>query len=91
LGKTGIRTRFDIECETARDIHKYSDFPTEDELLLLAATPFKVTGCLDQGDLHIIHLKEICSPYPLLIPVPIIAQASKTKEFNFDIILILTN
>jgi hypothetical protein len=79
LGKTGTRTLFHIQCETARDIRKHSSFPTENELLLLAATPFKVTGCLDQGDLRIIHLKEICSSDPLLIPVPIIVPSSKTK------------
>jgi hypothetical protein len=91
LSKTGARTLFSIQCETVRDIRNHSSVPTENELLLLAATPFNVIDCLDQGDLHIIHLKEICSPYLLLIPVPIIAQASKTKEFNFDIILILTD
>ena len=77
LGKTGTRTRFDIECKTARDIREHSEFPGENELLLLAATQFKVTSCLNQGDLHIIRLKEIIPPHPLLIPVPIIIRGKK--------------
>lgn len=77
LGKTGARTLFYIQCETARDIRKHSYFAHEDELLLLAATQLKVTGCLDQGDLCIVHLEEKPAPYPLLQPVPIVL---KTQE-----------
>ncbi|CAF2816009.1 unnamed protein product, partial [Rotaria sp. Silwood2] len=72
LGKTGVRTMFHIECESGKDIRNHSFFPTEDEILLLAATQFKVIGCLDQGDLHIIQLKETPPPHPLLQPVPIV-------------------
>ncbi|CAF4210137.1 unnamed protein product, partial [Rotaria sordida] len=46
---------------------------SEDEVLLMAATQFKVIGCLNQNDLHIIQLEETHPPYPLLIPVPIVA------------------
>jgi hypothetical protein len=75
LGKTAVRTMFNIQSETARDIRKHSYYPAEDEVLLLAATQFKVAGCLDQGNLRIVHLKETQPPYPLLMqPVPIIYQ-----------------
>lgn len=75
LGKTATRTMFNIQSETARDIRKHSYYPAEDEVLLLAATQFKVAGCLDQGNLRIVHLKETQPPYPLLMrPVPIIYQ-----------------
>ncbi|CAF4900171.1 unnamed protein product, partial [Rotaria socialis] len=47
---------FTIECESGKDIRNHSFFPSEDEILLLAATQFKVIGCLDQGDLHVIQL-----------------------------------
>lgn len=72
LGETGTKTMFTIQCETARDIRKHSYFSVEDEVLLLAATQFKVTGCLKQGDLRIVYLKETRPPHPLLQPVPII-------------------
>ncbi|CAF1427915.1 unnamed protein product [Rotaria sordida] len=72
LGKKGTRTMFHIECESGKDIRNHSFFPSEDEILLLAATQFKVIGCLDQGDLHIIQLKETQPPHPLLQPVSIV-------------------
>ncbi|CAF1086986.1 unnamed protein product [Rotaria sordida] len=72
LGKRGTRTMFHIECESGKDIRNHSFFPSEDEILLLAATQFKVIGCLDQGDLHIIQLKETQPPHPLLQPVSIV-------------------
>jgi hypothetical protein len=72
LGKTGSRTLFTIQCESAKDICKHSYYPAKNEVLLLSATQFTVTSCLDQDDLHIVHLKETRPPFPLLQPVPVI-------------------
>jgi hypothetical protein len=70
LGTTGTRTIFTIECDSGKDIGKYSYYPSEEEVLLLAATQFRIEGYLDQGHgLHIIQLKEIQPPFPLLQPV----------------------
>lgn len=80
LGKTGTRTMFTIQCKSGRDIRNHSYFSSEDEVLLLAATQFKVTGYLDQGDLHVIQLKEEPSPFPLLQPVPIISVATDSTS-----------
>ncbi|CAF0860706.1 unnamed protein product [Rotaria sordida] len=67
LGKTGSRTLFNIDCDSEKDIQQHSFFPTEDEILLIAARKFKVVSRLDSGnDLHIIQVKEIESDYPLL-------------------------
>lgn len=74
LGKTGSRTIFNIECQSARDIRKHSYYSREDEILLLPATQFKVVSCLDQNDLHIIQLKETIPPFPLLQPPSMISQ-----------------
>lgn len=86
LGQSGPRTLFSIQCKTARDIRKHSYFPNEDEVLLLAATQFKITGCLQQGDLCIVYLKETSPPYPLLQPVPIVVATqqmpSSSKTVN---------
>jgi hypothetical protein len=70
LGVTDTRTMFTIECHSGKDIRKHSYFPTEEEVLLLAATQFKVVGRLNQGPgFRIIQLKEIEPPFPLLQPV----------------------
>ncbi len=72
LGKVGTRTMFTIQCESAKDICKHSYYPAENEVLLLSATQFIVTACLDQGELHIVQLKETRPPFLLLQPVPVI-------------------
>ncbi|CAF3941631.1 unnamed protein product [Rotaria sp. Silwood1] len=72
LGKTGPRTMFAIECHSARDIRRHSYYPSEDEVLLLAATEFRVMSILDQGhDLYTVQLKEIQTGKYWLVPVPI--------------------
>jgi hypothetical protein len=71
LGKKGVRTMFTIECLNGKDICKHSYYDSEDEILLLPATQFKVISCLDQGDLKMIHLREIIPKFRLLQPVPI--------------------
>jgi hypothetical protein len=70
LGKSGMRTMFTIECDSGKDIRKHSVFPKEDEILLLAATQFKVAGCLNQGNgLHTVQLRETQPRFPLLYPI----------------------
>ena len=77
LGKTGTRTMFTIECHSGRDIRQHSFFSTEEEILLLAARQFKVVGSFDSGSgLHIIQLKEMEPPFPLLEPVRALNLAS---------------
>ncbi|CAF3152552.1 unnamed protein product [Rotaria sp. Silwood2] len=79
LGTTGPRTLFTIECDTGKDIRKYSCYKAEHEILLPAARQFKVMGCLSQGeDLYLIQLKEIQPPFPLIELVPI-APATKVS------------
>jgi hypothetical protein len=69
LGKKDIRTMFTIECLNGKDISKHSYYASEDEILLLPATQFKVISCLDQGNLKMIHLREIIPKFRLLQPV----------------------
>lgn len=58
LGESGKRTIFIVEVKSARDIMKYSWKTTEDELILLPGTVFKVTSVLPQGDLTMINMEE---------------------------------
>lgn len=70
LGKTGQRTMFTIETESAVDIRNHSYYPAEDEVLLLPARQFEVRGCLDQaGGLYLIQVKETQPSAPLLKPI----------------------
>jgi hypothetical protein len=69
FGTTTARTMFTIECDSGKDIRKHSYFPREDEILLLAATQFKVVACLNHGHgLHMIQLEETKPPFPLRQP-----------------------
>lgn len=81
LGKVGNRTIFMIECFSGKDIREHSDVPTEDEMLLPAATRFKVVDSLDQDNgLHIIQLEEIKQNKPHL---QLLFTSSKYKRiFN---------
>ncbi|CAF3730282.1 unnamed protein product [Rotaria sordida] len=80
LGTTGPRTFFTIECNSGKDIRKYSCFKAEDEILLPAARQFKVEACLSQGkDLYLIQLKEIQPPFSLIELVPT-TPATKVPE-----------
>ena len=83
LGKTGTRTMFNIECHSGKDIRRHSFFSTEEEVLLLAARQFRVVGSLDSGNgLHIIQLKEIDPPFPLLEPVRLSDPAYRHDEMT---------
>lgn len=60
FGRRETRSLFTIECKNGKDIRKHSMIPFEDEVLIPAATQFKVISNLDQNHgLHIIQLEEI--------------------------------
>ncbi|CAF4770634.1 unnamed protein product [Rotaria sp. Silwood2] len=65
IDKTNQRTRFKIECKSAKDIRNHSFHKTIDEILLLSAQRYKVISSLDSDNgLHIIQVKEI-DPFPI--------------------------
>ncbi|CAF2644787.1 unnamed protein product [Rotaria sp. Silwood2] len=67
LGKQGTRTLFSIECNDGRMIQSHSYINVEDEVLLLPATQFQVKSKLNPApSLHIIHLKQVEPPFPLI-------------------------
>ncbi|CAM4845938.1 unnamed protein product, partial [Rotaria magnacalcarata] len=67
FGSTGVRTLFNIDCKTGKDIKNHSAFPRESEILLPAARCFEVVACLPQGPhMNIVQLKEIDSPIKLI-------------------------
>jgi hypothetical protein len=86
LGKKGVRTLFTIECLAGKDIRKHSFYRGEDEILLLPGRQFKVVSCLDSGNnLHMIHLKEVEPPFPLLAPVPQPKASSESNEYFYSV------
>jgi hypothetical protein len=62
LGTSNRRTMFIIKCVSGRDISQHSQFREEHAVLPLSDTELQVIGCLNQGDLRIIELKEIRPP-----------------------------
>jgi hypothetical protein len=62
MGTTVSGTIFAINSKTGKDIRKHSFHPTEDEILLLPATEFKVDASVDDGQgLFTISLTETAS------------------------------
>ena len=60
LHQPGKRSLFSIECLTGKKIKGHSQFPKEDEVLLLPGTYFKVVSQFKMSDdICIIHLREI--------------------------------
>ncbi|CAF0836796.1 unnamed protein product [Adineta ricciae] len=56
------RTRFKIECKSAKDIRHHVSHQTKDTILLLSSQNYKVLSNLDAGNgLHTIHVKEVDS------------------------------
>lgn len=71
LGPSGPRTMFTIDSNSGKDISSLSQFPDENEVLLLPETQFKVIGSLDNGnELHTIQLVEVASPLSISSPIP---------------------
>ena len=67
VGKSGPRTLFSIETQNARVIRGHSYFQQEDEIILAPGRYLRVIDQLNPApDLHIIHLREITPPYPML-------------------------
>ncbi|CAF3361290.1 unnamed protein product, partial [Rotaria sp. Silwood2] len=77
FGSTGVRTLFNIDCKTGKDLKNHSAFPKECEILLPAARCFQVVACLQQGsDMNIVQLEEIDSPLKLIELGPQITLSS---------------
>lgn len=83
LGKTGIRTLFQIDCHSGKDIRQHSMYKKEHEVLLLPGRKFEVVSCLNVGnDLNIIQIKEMDPPYPSLEHQPISNVTISTKALS---------
>ncbi|CAF1375986.1 unnamed protein product, partial [Didymodactylos carnosus] len=69
LGKTGTRTLFSVECDTAKSISNHSYYSqTEREMILMPGTFLEVVGRLNPAEnLFIIQLKEIPSSTQLVL------------------------
>jgi hypothetical protein len=81
LGKTGTRTFYVIKCNSSKDISRHSYYRSEEEFLLLPARQFQVISCLEPASgLHIIQLKEIESPFPLLGSIGTNLHANKLSS-----------
>ncbi len=79
MGKSGTRTIFSIQTDSAKLIRAHSYFENENEILLPPGIYLKVVGSLSSADgLHIIHLREIPPPFPLLAEPFDLSQLEKS-------------
>jgi hypothetical protein len=82
VGKSGVRTLFNIECISGKAIRAHSFYKKENEILLMPGTYLRVVGKWSPAkDLYIIHLRETHTTYSYLEPPftssPTAASASK--------------
>lgn len=69
LGKHGPRTLFSIQCKHGKDISRHSNFPNEEEVLLMPGFQFQVLSRVDLGnDLCMVNVKETEPATPLCSP-----------------------
>jgi hypothetical protein len=83
LGKSGVRTLFNIECINGKAIRAHSFFKKENEILLIPGTYLRVVSKWSPAkDLYIIHLRETLAPRLYLEPpftlTSMAASSSKT-------------
>ncbi|CAF3750138.1 unnamed protein product [Rotaria sp. Silwood1] len=69
VGRSGVRTLFNIEAVNGKAIKAHSHFPRENEILLMPGTYFKVRGKWSPAEnLFIIQLKETEAPWQTIAP-----------------------
>ncbi|CAF0975945.1 unnamed protein product [Adineta ricciae] len=85
LGTRGHRTIFNIECDSAKDISKYSFYESENEILLFPARQFQVISTANSGNkLKTVYLKEIQPHFPLIHipPAPSTTAAAADEKIK---------
>ncbi|CAF3540530.1 unnamed protein product [Rotaria sp. Silwood1] len=89
LQQTNTHTLFTIDCHSGKDIRKHSYFSNEDQILLMAASEFKVISSVKNTDnQNIIYLKEIQSNNPLL---QISNRSNEQEILSASLLLNLSN
>lgn len=69
VGKSGVRTLFNIECINGKAIRAHSFYKKESEILLMPGTYLRVVGKWSPTkDLYMIHLREATPPRVFLEP-----------------------
>jgi hypothetical protein len=89
VGKSGVRTLFNIECINGKAIQGHSFYKKESEILLLPGTYLRVVGKWSPAkDLYIIHLRETPAPRQYLeppFPSPSLnASAATASSFTIE-------
>jgi hypothetical protein len=86
IGKSGVRTLFNIECINGKAIRAHSFYKKENEILLMPGTYLRVVGKWSPAkDLYIIHLREAPPPRPYLEP-PFKLEAPITSSSTASIL-----
>lgn len=87
FGKSGPRTLFKIDCVSARDIKQHSEYPHEEEVLLVPARQFTVKSKTHQPDGVIVIVLDEFSPQRELIKFPdgLSIYSTLSPSSNLDI------
>ncbi|CAF1158288.1 unnamed protein product [Adineta ricciae] len=86
LPMKGQGTIFMIECVSGRLISNYSEYESEDEVLLMPGIRFIVTDTLPYNDMNMVHLKEVNSNDELKKPMsakPLFTAQQQSLEIKF--------
>ncbi|CAF1129906.1 unnamed protein product [Adineta steineri] len=72
ISESSSGTLFNIECLNGKSIASYTNYPNENEVILMPGTMFEVVSnpLNHKGGLNIIHLKETSNDEPPRLPNP---------------------
>lgn len=90
IGRSGVRTLFNIEAFSGKSIKAHSHYKKENEILLMPGTYFKVKGKWSPAEnLFIIQLVEADPPWQLIAPP--CGATSTMGTISLDNTTVLTN
>ncbi|CAF1393994.1 unnamed protein product [Didymodactylos carnosus] len=85
LGKSGVRTLFNIECCNGKVIRNHSFYKAEDEVLLMPATQMVVVGKVSPAPgLYIIQMRELENPTVILLKPPFSKETGTPIHKSFQ-------
>lgn len=83
VGRTGVRTLFNIECFSGKAIGAHSFYKNENEIILMPGTYFQILGKWSPSEnLYIIQLRETNPPRQLIAP-PFTTECVENHGKNF--------
>jgi hypothetical protein len=84
VGRSGVRTLFQIDCINGKAISSHSLYKDEKEIILMPGTYLRVVDKWSPADdLYIIRLREETPPYPL-VASPLNSSSASNNTVSFE-------